>query len=191
MSKIRSLLTLFAVALMAGCAPMPAEMQLDSQQSSAKDAGMVVGALVGGGPYGTYLEFRHLATGKVYGWGAKDYYSAWLPAGEYEVSQLGSRRGVMGPYTAPLRFDVRQGSINYLGEMVYGCRSPSQPAALYGVKYCGFLALGTCRVSEASAAICMVDRQEQAVRSFLKQHPEYAHMQVQKAVMSRAASSGR
>ncbi|WP_434157808.1 hypothetical protein [Stutzerimonas stutzeri] len=169
---------------------MPTEMQLDSPVSSSKNSGMVVGALVGGGPYGTYLEFRHLATGKVYGWGAKDYYSAWLPAGEYEVSQLGARQGVMGPYSAPLHFDVEQGSINYLGEMIYGCRPPSRPAALYGVKYCGFLALGTCTVSYPSVGICVVDRKEQAVRTFLIQHPDYASMPVRPAVMSSGEMRG-
>lgn len=129
--------------------------------------------------------FRDIKTGKTYGWGAKDYYSAWLPAGQYEVSALGSRRGVMGPYQAPLRFDVVQGQINYLGEMVYGCSASTRPEALYGVKSCGFLALGTCSVPSPTVGVCIVDRQAQAVRSFLRKNPERSTLPVRSSLMAR------
>lgn len=71
---------------------MPAEMSLDSSPRSARDAGLIVGSLVDSGPYGTWIGFRHLQTGQVMGWGAKDLYSAWLPAGDYEVQEMGSPR---------------------------------------------------------------------------------------------------
>lgn len=184
MLKSRQALAIAFTGLLAGCSSMPAEMALDSKVYSAQNAGLVVGALIEGGPYGTWLEFHDINTGKDYGWGAKNYYSAWLPAGEYEVKALGSRRGVMGPYSTPLRFNVKQGEINYLGEMVYDCQSPARPTALYGVQNCGFLALGTCSIPNASAGICVVNRQAQAIRAFLKKNPDHAHMPVRTSVMS-------
>ncbi|WP_231570157.1 MULTISPECIES: hypothetical protein [Pseudomonas] len=164
---------------------MPEEMGLDSKVYSEKNAGLVVGAMVNSGPYGTWLEFRNIKTDKRFGWGAKDYYSVWLPAGEYEVSSLGSRRGVMDPYSSPLRFSVAQGQLNYVGELVYGCPSESRPAALYGVRNCGLLALGSCSVPSPSVGVCTVDRQQQTLRRFLKMHPEFADMPVRSAVMGR------
>lgn len=172
------------VSLLTGCSSMPTEIALGSKVYSAQNAGLVVGALIEGGPYGTWLEFREINTDKNYGWGAKDYYSAWLPAGEYEVQALGSRRGVMGPYSSPLRFNVKQGEINYLGEMVYDCQSPARPTALYGVQSCGFLAMGKCSVPHPTAGVCVVNRQEQTIRTFLKKHPDHADMPVRSSVMS-------
>lgn len=185
MRKVGGLLAICLVGAMAGCSTMPEEMAVNSTVQSEANAGLVVGALIQGGPYGTWLEFRDIKTGKTYGWGAKDYYSAWLPAGQYEVSALGSRRGVMGPYQAPLRFDVVQGQINYLGEMVYGCSASSRPEALYGVKNCGFLALGTCSVPSPTVGVCIVDRQAQAVRSFLRKNPERSTLPVRSSLMAR------
>lgn len=173
------------IGLMAGCSQMPTEMALDSTTYNAQNAGLVVGALIEGGPYGTYLEFQDINSHKTYGWGPKDDYSAWLPAGEYEVTRLGHRRGVMGPYSSPLRFTVNQGKLNYLGEMVYDCSSVAQPVAVYGVMNCGFLALGECTVPRASVNVCVVDRQDQAIKHFLQQHPEQSRLPVQSAVMSR------
>ncbi|AHZ77140.1 hypothetical protein DW66_2629 [Pseudomonas putida] len=144
----------------------------------------MIGALIGGGPYGTYLEFQDINSHKTYGWGPKDDYSAWLPAGEYEVTRLGHRRGVMGPYSSPLRFTVNQGKLNYLGEMVYDCSSVAQPVALYGVMNCGFLALDECTVPHATVNVCVVDRQGQAIKHFMQQHPEQSRLPVQNAVMS-------
>ncbi|MBD1553111.1 hypothetical protein [Pseudomonas typographi] len=171
--------------LLAGCTPMPTSMALDSTAYNAQNAGLVVGALIEGGLYGTYLEFRDTSNGKTYGWGAQDDYSAWLPAGEYEVSRLGNRQGVMGAYSRPLRFTVKQGQLNYLGEMVYGCPTVAQPAAVYGVMSCGFLALGECTVPYASINVCVVDRQDQALKYFLQQHPERASLPVHSEVMSQ------
>jgi hypothetical protein len=102
----------------------------------------------------------------------------------YEVSDLGSRRGVMGPYSKPLRFTVTTGQINYVGEMTYGCPLAARPAAIYGVKNCGFLALATCTVDYPSIGICVVDRQEQSLRTFVKQHPQFSQLPVKSAVMS-------
>ncbi|MGE8496073.1 MAG: hypothetical protein ACN6O6_01085 [Pseudomonas sp.] len=185
MVKLHGLLAICLAGALAGCASMPEEMALDSTVHSEANAGLVVGALIEGGPYGTWLEFRDINTGKTYGWGAKNYYSAWLPAGEYEVSSLGSRRGVMGPYLKPLRFSVTQGQINYLGELVYGCPSSSRPDAVYGVKNCGFLALGSCSVPSPDVSICIVNRQEQAVRSFLLKNPDRADLPVRASLMGR------
>lgn len=185
MLKVRLFLVIFFAGLQVGCSSMPADMTLDSKEYSAQNAGLVVGALIEGGPYGTWLEFRDINTDKSYGWGAKDYYSAWLPDGDYEVRELGARRGVMGAYSGSLRFTVKRGHINYLGEMVYSCPPPARPAALYGVKSCGFLALGKCSVPSPTESICIVDRQEQAIRSFLKKHPEYLDMPVRSSVMAK------
>lgn len=184
MLKTRRILASCFIGLLAGCASMPEEMTLDSKVNSAQNAGLVVGALINGGPYGTWLEFRDTRTGKSYGWGAKDYYSAWLPAGEYEVYKLGSRRGVMGAFSKPLRFTVKQGDINYLGEMLYGCPLDARPMALYGVMNCGFLALGNCSVPSPTQSLCVVDRQEQAVRSFLRKNSKYTGMPVRSSLMS-------
>jgi hypothetical protein len=172
-------------ALLAGCSTLPPSMALDSKEYNAQNAGLVVGSLIEGGPYGTWLEFRDIKTGKTFGWGPKDDYSAWLPAGEYEVSSLGHRRGTMGPYSKPLRFTVTQGQINYLGEMVYACSSVAQPAATYGVKNCGFLAAGECTVPRADVYVCVEDRQGQAIKHFLQQHPEQSGLPVHNALMSR------
>ncbi|QLF94222.1 hypothetical protein HW090_13865 [Pseudomonas sp. ABC1] len=185
MFGVRQLLVVFLLGIIAGCSSMPEEMSLGSKVYSERNAGLVVGAMVGSGPYGTWLEFREINTDKRFGWAVKDYYSAWLPAGEYEVSSLGSRRGVMGPYSGSLRFSVKQGEVNYLGELVYGCAAESRPAALYGVMNCGFLALGSCSVPSPSVGVCMVDRQEQALRIFLKAHPEYADLPVRSSTMGR------
>ena len=184
MFKMRLCLVVCLSVLITGCSSMPAEVALDSKAYSAENAGLVVGALIEGGPYGTWLEFRDVNTAKTYGWAAKDYYSAWLPAGVYEVSRLGSRRGAMAAYSKPLRISVKQGYINYLGEMTYGCPLLAQPEALYGVMSCGFLALGRCSVPSPSAGICIADRQQQAIRHFLKTHPEYAEMSVHSSVLS-------
>lgn len=184
MFVFRSLTIGGLLALLVGCAPMPAEMSLDSSPRSARDAGLIVGSLVDGGPYGTWIGFRHLQTGQAMGWGAKDLYSAWLPAGDYEVQEMGSRRGTMGPFGAPLRFTVKQGEINYLGELLYNCPEPIESAARYGVMQCGLFALGTCKVTYASARICIVNRQESALRSFLKEHPEHSALPVRSALMS-------
>ncbi|WP_024694854.1 hypothetical protein [Pseudomonas syringae] len=171
--------------LLAGCATMPTAMTLDSTVYNVHNAGVVVGALIEGGPYGTYLEFRDTRSGKTYGWGARDDYSAWLPAGEYEVSRLGHRRGVMGAFSKPLRFTVNQGQLNYLGELVYGCSSIELPTAVYGVMDCGLLALGECTVPRGSINVCVVDRQLPALKHFLRQHPELASLPVHNAIMSR------
>lgn len=172
-------------ALLTGCSSMPEDIALNSSVHNAQNAGLVVGTLLEGGPYGTYLEFRDIKSDKTYGWAPKDDYSAWLPAGEYEVSRLGNRRAVMGAYSRPLRFSVTKGQINYLGEVVYDCSSVAQPVALYGVMDCGFLALANCTVPRPSVNICVVDRQDQAISHFLQQHPEQAVLPVHNAVMSR------
>ncbi|HWD33223.1 MAG TPA: hypothetical protein VG536_16695 [Pseudomonas sp.] len=183
MLKMHRVVMMYSVLLAAGCAQMPAEMALDSRVYSADNAGVVVGALLNAGPYGTWLEFRNVHTGKSFGWGAKDYYSAWLPAGDYEVSSLGSRSGTLGAFGDPLRFTVQQGKINYLGELVNGCPYPAAPTALYGLKDCGPLALGTCSVPRSSVGLCVVDRQKQSLRTFLKQHPRYTVLPVHAALM--------
>ncbi|WP_085600169.1 MULTISPECIES: hypothetical protein [unclassified Pseudomonas] len=184
MRKTSQLLVVGVTALMSACSALPPEMALDSKVYCAENAGLVLGALIEGGPYGTWISFRDVNSGKTYGWAPKDYYSAWLPAGTYEVNDLGSRRGLMGPYSKPLRFTVANGQLNYLGEMTYGCPVAAHPAAVYGVKNCGFLALGTCTVDRPSIAICVTDRQEQAVRTFVKQHPQYSRLPVRPTVMS-------
>ncbi|KTB84833.1 hypothetical protein AO070_01495 [Pseudomonas syringae pv. syringae PD2766] len=181
--KSSRLLAVFLAGLIAGCSSMPAEMALDSKTYSAQNAGLIAGALIKGGDFGTWFELRDINTGKTYGWAAKDYYSAWLPAGEYELYRLGSRRGVMGAYGRPLRFTVKQGELNYVGELVYGCSLDARPTALYGAMSCGLLALGECSVPYPSVSICMVDRQEQAVKSFMKKNPEYVNMPVRSSVM--------
>ena len=183
MFSIRRFLIVSVAGLVTGCSSMPEEIRLDSKVYSEENAGLVVGAMVNSGPYGTWLEFHNLKTDQRFGWGAKDYYSAWLPEGDYEVSSLGSRRGVMGPYSKPLRFTVTKGQLNYLGEMVYGCRSESHPAALYGLKRCGPLALGSCSVPSPDIGVCIVDRQQQALRSFLKKHPERSGLATRPAIM--------
>lgn len=179
---------LFAISLigsLVGCSSLPAEMALNSPVYDEKNAGLVVGALLEGGPCGTYLEFRDTKSNQTYGWGPKDDYAAWLPAGDYEVSGLGNRQGLMGAYSKPSRFTVTQGQLNYLGEMVYGCSAVAQPVAVYGVKNCGFLALGECSVPRPSVNVCVVDRQDQAIRHFLQEHPERQALPVHNAVMSR------
>lgn len=168
---------------LAGCAQLPEEMALTSKTYSAQNAGLVVGALVSDGPYGTWLQFSDINTGKTYGWGAKDYYSVWLPAGDYQVSELGARRGVMGPFAAPLRFRVQNGVINYVGELVYGCPRYPAPTAYYGVKNCGLLALATCTVPNADVGMCVVDRQPQALKRFLRANPAYTNMPINPALM--------
>lgn len=185
MFRSRHILAFGLIGLLAGCSTLPKDNALNSSVYNAQNAGLVVGTLIEGGPYGTYLEFRDIKGGKTYGWGPKDDYSAWLPAGDYEVSRLGHRRGVMGAYSKPLRFSVTNGQINYLGEMVYGCSDVAQPVAVYGVMYCGFLALAECTVPSPSVNICVVDRQDQAIKRFLQQHPEYAPLPVHEAVMMR------
>lgn len=184
MFKTYPIVAIGLAGLLAGCAPMPTSMALDSTVYNAQNAGLVVGELLEGAPYGTFLKFRDTNTGKTYGWSAQDDYSAWLPAGEYEVSRLGHRRGVMGAYSKPLRFSVKQGQINYLGEMVYGCPALAQPAAVYGVINCGFLAMGECTVPGPTINVCVLDRQDQALKRFLQQHPERASLPVRNAVMS-------
>ena len=191
MFRVRQLLIVCFVLLLAGCASVPPEIALDSKVNSAQNAGLVVGSFIQGGPYGTWMNFRNVDTDKSYGWGAKDYYSVWLPAGEYEVTQLGARRGVMGPYSAPLRFTVKTGVINYLGELVYDCPSYPAPTALYGVMNCGFLALGKCTVPHANSGICIVDREEQALRSFLKSNPTYSNMSTRSSLMTGAREEVR
>ncbi|WP_024656852.1 hypothetical protein N027_06200 [Pseudomonas syringae USA007] len=184
MLKLPRLLAVFLAGLMAGCSSMPPDMALGSKTYSAQNAGLIVGALIEGGDGGTWFELRDINTGKTYGWAARDYYSAWLPAGEYELYRLGSRRGVIGAYASPLHFSVKQGELNYLGELVYGCSLDARPTALYGAMYCGLLALGECSVSSPSVSICVVDRQEQAVKSFLKKNPEFLNMPVSSSVMA-------
>ncbi|MDZ5602766.1 hypothetical protein SJI00_08270 [Pseudomonas sp. RP23018S] len=174
---------LVAIGLLTGCASLPAEMAVDSPLYNQNNAGLVVGSLSDGGPYGTFLEFRNKATGDVRGWGPKDDYAAWLPAGDYEVTQLGHRRGTMGPYSHALQFTVKKGQINYVGEMVYGCSDLAQPTAVYGVKYCGLLALGTCEVTSPDVNVCVVDRQQQAIKYFLRQHPQQSSLTVRSALM--------
>ncbi|RZI73410.1 MAG: hypothetical protein EOP13_12010 [Pseudomonas sp.] len=179
------ILALGLTASLMGCSSLPEDIALNSPVYNAQNAGLVVGTLIEGGPYGTYLEFRDIKSDKIFGWGPKDDYSAWLPAGDYEVSRLGNRRGVMGPYYKSLRFSVAKGQINYLGEMVYDCSEVARPAAVYGVMDCGFLALGQCTVPRPSVNICVVDREAQAIGYFLHQHPEHAALPVHNAVMSR------
>lgn len=181
---MRNLLAIFSFGVLVGCSSMPPEMELDSKVYSGQNAGIVVGALIEGGPYGTWLEFRQTETGQSFGWGAKDYFSAWLPAGDYEVHTLGSRRGVMAAYSKPLRFTVRKGHINYLGEMVYDCQMASRLSALYGVKSCGALALGECSVPVPTMKICVVDRKEQAVLNFRKRYPDYSSLPIASSVMA-------
>jgi hypothetical protein len=183
MLNTRSSVAALCMVLLGGCASMPAEMVLDPKVHPPQ-GGVVVGALINGGPYGTWLEFRDTRTGKSFGWGPKDYYSAWLPAGEYEVQGLGSRQGLMGAYSQPLRFTVKDGAINYLGEMAYDCPPSARPAALYGVQDCGFLAMFSCSVPRASAGICVVDRQDQALKNFLARFPRYAGMPIHTSLMS-------
>ncbi|OLS62694.1 hypothetical protein [Pseudomonas putida] len=183
MLKMHRALMLCSVLLIASCAQMPEEMALDSKVYSANNAGLVTGALADTGPYGTWLEFRDVRTGKSFGWAAKGYYSAWLPAGDYEVSGLGSRAGALGAFGDPLRFTVEQGKVNYLGELVNGCPYPAVPTARYGLKNCGALALGTCSVPRPSIGLCVVDRQKQAMRVFLKEHPGYTGLPVRTALM--------
>jgi hypothetical protein len=132
-----------------------------------------------------WSQFRDISNDKTYAWGPKDDYVAWLPAGDYEVSRLGNRQGAMGAYSKPLRFTVVQGQLNYLGELVYGCSTVAQPVAVYGVLNCGFLALGECTVPRASVNVCVVDRQDQAIKHFLHQHPEQSRLPVHNALMSR------
>lgn len=184
---MRKILAISLIGMLGGCATMPDEIKLDSTVYSAQNAGLVVGAMADSGPYGTWIEFLNLDTGKSFGWGVQDYYSAWLPPGSYEVHSMGSRRGVMGPYSRPLRFSVKPGVINYLGEMTYGCSARAQPEALYGVKSCGFLALFTCSVPSPTVGLCVEDRQEQGVRNFLKKNPEYATLPVRSSVMVQQA----
>lgn len=184
MNKVSQLCAIGVTALISACSALPPEMALDSKVYSAENAGLVLGSLIEGGPYGTWISFREVNTGKTYGWGPKDYYSAWMPAGTYEVSDLGSRRGLMGAYSKPLRFTVTNGQINYLGEMTYDCPLAVHPAAIYGVKNCGILALATCSVDYPSIAVCVADRQEQSVRTFVKQHPQYSKLPVTSSVMS-------
>lgn len=183
MLKLRQLSALCIVGLMVGCASMPDDMKLESKVYSAQNAGLVVGSFIQQGAFGTWIALHNIQSGKTYGWGAKDYYSAWLPAGEYEVTEMGARRGVMGPYSKPLRFTVKQGEINYLGEMIYGCEMLSPAAAVYGVKDCGFLALGNCSVPYPTERICIVDRQAQATKVFLKQNPQYGNLPIRGSVM--------
>lgn len=179
------ILAIGLIGLLGGCSSMPAEMALNSPVYDAKNAGLVVGTLLEGGPYGTYLEFRNVNSNKTYGWGPKDDFSAWLPAGDYQVSRIGHRRGVMGAYSKPLSFTVTQGQLNYLGEMVYGCSAIAEPVAVYGVMNCGFLALGECTVPSPSVNVCVVDRQDQTIAHFLQQHGEYEALPVHNAMMSR------
>lgn len=174
---------LAGMGLLAGCASLPPDMAVDSPVYNQANAGLVVGSLSNGGPYGTFLEFRNLASGALHGWGPKDDYAVWLPAGEYEVAHIGNRRGVMGPYTRPLHFTVKQGQVNYVGEMVYDCSDLARPTAMYGVKYCGLLALGRCSVSSPDVNICVVDRQRQAIKYFQRQHPEQSSLPVHRAFM--------
>lgn len=101
MRKTSQLLVVGVTALMSACSALPPEMALDSKVYSTENAGLVLGSLIEGGPYGTWISFRNVNSGKTYGWAPKDYYSAWLPAGTYEVNDLGSRRGLMGPYSKP------------------------------------------------------------------------------------------
>jgi hypothetical protein len=69
--------------------------------------------------------------------------------------------------------------------MVYACSSLAQPAATYGVKNCGFLAAGECTVPRADVYVCVEDRQGQAIKHFLQQHPEQSGLPVHNALMSR------
>lgn len=89
----------------------------------------------------------------------------------------------MGAFGDPLRFTVQQGKINYLGELVNGCPHPAVPAAFYGVKDCGPLALATCSVPRPSVGLCVVDRQRQSMCIFLKAHPGYSNLPVRKGLM--------
>lgn len=172
--------------VIASCASVPSEIDLDSQVYNAENAGLAVGSLTGSGPYGTWLEFREVESGKSYGWGAKDDYAVWLPPGKYEVYKLGARQGVMGAFSAPLTFSLEVGAVNYLGELVYGCPAVLRPEAMYGVMDCGFLAAGNCTVPAPSEAICIVDRQIQAVDHLFKKTPALSVMNIRPAVMRRA-----
>ncbi|MDU8498113.1 hypothetical protein RYB01_02830 [Pseudomonas syringae] len=183
MLKFLRFAAVLLAGLMAGCSSIPSETALNSTTYSAQNAGLIVGALVNGEGYGTWFELRNTDTGKTYGWAARDYYSAWLPAGNYELQRLGGRRGVLGAYARPLHFSVKQGALNYLGELVYDCPLDAWPSTQYGPVNCGFLALGECSVPYSSVKTCMVDRQEQAVRSFIRKNPEYSNMPVRSAVM--------
>jgi hypothetical protein len=115
--------------------------------------------------------------------GGEENYSAWLPAGEYEVSRLGNRQGVMAAYSKSLRFSVAQGRLNYLGEVVYDCSYAADTVVFYGVIDCGILALGRCIVPRPSVNVCVVDRQHQTVDYFLRQHSEYSNLPIKNALM--------
>lgn len=174
-----------SMVVIASCASVPSEIALGSRVYNAGNAGLAVGSLVGGGPYGTWLEFREVESGKSYGWGVKDEYAVWLPPGKYEVYKLGARQGVMGAFSAPLTFSIEVGAINYLGELVYGCPAVLRPEALYGVMDCGFLAAGQCTVPAPSEGICIADKQTQAVDHLLGKTPSLSAMDIRYAAMKR------
>lgn len=173
-----------SVLLATACSnnPPPANA-LGSAVYSQANAGLVLGAIARGGPYGTGISFKHLPTGQLFSWSIKDYYSAWLPAGEYEVESLGSRAGSLGPYDKSLHFTVKQGQLNYVGELGYGCAYKASPAAEYGVRYCGLLGLGSCSVSYPHMPLCVTDRAAVSVRNFIGLHPQYADLPVTTALM--------
>nr|WP_298165778.1 hypothetical protein [uncultured Pseudomonas sp.] len=173
------------MAVIASCASVPPEIALGSRVYNAGNAGLAVGSLVGGGPYGTWLEFREVESGKSYGWGVKGEYAVWLPPGEYEVYKLGARQGVMGAFSEPLTFNIEIGAINYLGELIYGCPVVLRPEALYGVMDCGFLAAGQCTVPAPSEGICVSDKQTQAVDHLIGKTSSLSAMDIKSAVMKR------
>jgi hypothetical protein len=71
MTNLTGVFAITLAGLLAGCSPMPASLALDSPVYNAQNAGLVTGTLIGGGPYGTYLEFRNMTRNQVYGWGAR------------------------------------------------------------------------------------------------------------------------
>lgn len=172
-------LLIMAVALLTGCAALSTKKSaLGADKYSFENAGLVIGYVESQAPFGTFIGFTNLSTGERFEHpGAREIF-IWLPEGEYEISEIGSRRGVMGAYDPSFKFAVSRGKVNYIGHLAYGCNYTSIDRTWYGFKDCGLLALGKCSVPSQDIPMCLVNKSSQYYQEFRKAHADYENSKI-------------
>jgi hypothetical protein len=114
--------------------------------------------------------------------GATDF-SLWLPEGLYEVSGIGSGAGLLGPFREPFRFRVTKGEIVYVGTISYGCVQHSERSKWYGLMNCGLLAMMKCSVPNPTIPMCVTDKKDGIIESFLGENPTFSSLRVNSDIM--------
>lgn len=164
------------VLVLSACAGPPTKNAPNSQVLTAKNAGLVVGSIKNGGLLGTGFTVVNTDTGESILYKGATEFTLWLPRGKYFLASVGTRAGSIGPYAAPLKFEVREGVINYVGALSFGCSATSIAGRWYGLQNCGFLALSECTVASAQVEMCVGDEARQAVQTLIKEYPEFSNL---------------